>query len=150
MRIVLDTNVLIDGFSDDFSAQAKLIDAVRDGEITALGTPGTQREHRKILNRLISDPAYRSRIEDFLENLENVEPARVDVVLDDEEDRKFVDAAVGGEADMLVTSDRHLLDVGEIEGVRIVTPQECWSMFEDEQGGSGQWGEFVRGMGIGK
>ena len=55
MRIVLDTNVLIDGFQDDFCAEAKLIDAVRSGELMAVATPKVMKEYRLILGRLIAD-----------------------------------------------------------------------------------------------
>lgn len=148
MRIVLDTNVLIDGFQDDYCAEAKLIDAVRSATVAAVATPKVMKEYRLILGRLISDPDYRSRIEDFLSMLEEVEGEYVDLALDDEEDIKFVEAAVGGEADVLVTSDRHLLDAGEADGVRIITPEEAWRRAEDELGGQQEWQGIVHGWGI--
>lgn len=148
MRIVLDTNVLIDGFQDEYCAEAKLIDAVRSGELTAVATPKVMKEYRLILSRLISDQQYRSRIEDFLSMLEETEAEYVDVVIDDEEDLKFLEAAVGGEADVVVTSDRHLLDAGEADGVKIITPEEAWRRAEDEMGGQQEWQGIVRGWGI--
>lgn len=148
MRIVLDTNVLIDGFQDDYSAEAKLVDAVRSGEITAVATAKVIKEYRLILRRLIADPQYRSRIEDFLTILEEVEGEYVDLPLDDEEDIKFVETAVGGEADILVTSDRHLLDAGEADGVRIITPEEAIRRVEDEMGGQQEWQAVVQGWGM--
>lgn len=148
MRIVLDTNVLIDGFQDEYCAEAKLIDAVRSGALTAVATPKVIKEYRLILSRLISDQQYRSRIEDFLSMLEETEAEYVDVVIDDEEDLKFLEAAVGGEADVVVTSDRHLLDAGEADGVKIVTPEEAWRRAEDEMGGQQEWQGIVQGWGI--
>lgn len=148
MRIVLDTNVLIDGFQDDYSAEAKLIDAVRSGELTAIATHKVMKEYRLILGRLIADGGYRNKIEGFLSMLDHTEPEYVDVVLDDEEDMKFVEAAVGGEAEILVTSDRHLLDAGEADGVQIITPEEAIVRFEDESGTSKEWQGFVQGWGL--
>lgn len=148
MRIVVDTNVLIDGFQDDFCAEAKVIDAVRGGELIALATPKVMKEYRLILGRLIADRQYRSRIEEFLTALEEAEPEYVDVVIDDEEDLKLLEAAVGGEADLLITSDRHLLDIGEADNVRIVSPEEAWRRIEDEIGGSEEWEGIVEGWGI--
>lgn len=148
MRIVADTNVLIDGFQDDYCAEAKLVDAVRSGELTAVASTKMVKEYRLILSRLIADRQYRSRIEDFLSMLEEVEPESVDISLDDDEDIKFVEAAVGGEADMLVTSDRHLLDAGEADGVRFVTPEEAWRRVEDDLGGAQEWQGIVQGWGI--
>jgi putative PIN family toxin of toxin-antitoxin system len=150
VRVVLDTNVLIDGFSDDFSAPARLIDAVREGTITAVVIPTIEKEYRLILARLIDDPTYRERIMEFLDAAERVTPQRVDVTIDDSEDYKFLQAAVGGGADLLVTHDQHLLTLGNIEETDIVTPQEAWARFEDREGGSSGWQEFVGGLGIGR
>lgn len=150
--MVFDTNVIIDGFSDDFSAQARLIEAASNGEITALITPPIEREYNLILGRLINDDRYRHRINDFLETTEQVEPVHVDTHIDDAEDYKFLQAAVGGKADLLVTHDQHLLVVGTIEKTRVLRPQEAWAVFEEESGtgdGAGSWADFARGLGIG-
>ena len=147
--MVLDTNVLIDGFSDDFSAQARLVEAVRDGDLAAVTTPAIKKEYRLILRRLIDDPEYRDKIEDFLWMTQDVKSQRVDVAIDDEEDAKFIRAAVGGDADIIVSNDRHLLDIGEVDGIRIMTPQEAWTYYEDQSGGSGEWQDFITGIGIG-
>ncbi|MEX1112583.1 MAG: putative toxin-antitoxin system toxin component, PIN family [Candidatus Andersenbacteria bacterium] len=149
MKYVLDTNVLIDGFQDDFNAQARLVEAVRDGELIALVTSDILREYRNILRRLINDEGYKDRIEDFLFMARACEPVRVDETIDDPDDYKFLQAAVGGDADAIVTNDRHLLDVGKLEGIDVITPQEAWSRFEDETGGSSEWMDFVKGIGIG-
>jgi len=148
---VFDTNVLIDAFQDDFSAQAKLLDAVINGEVTAVVTPAVEREYRLILHWLISDPQYEDRINDFLAATKKVTPQRVDTQLDDAEDYKILQAAVGGEADLVVTHDHHLLSVGELEGIRIVRPQEAWAIVQEEgEGGSSEWQDFIRGFGIGR
>lgn len=148
MRIVFDTNVLIDGFQDDFCAEAKLIDAVRSGELMAVATRKVMKEYRLILGRLIADRQYRARIEEFLSMVEEAEPEFVDITIDDEEDMKFLEAAVGGEADAVVTSDRHLLDAGEADGVRIIRPEEAWRRAEDEMGGQQEWQGIVQGWGL--
>ena len=148
MRIVVDTNVLIDGFQDDYCAESRIIDAVRSGEVMAVASAKMIKEYRLILSRLISDRQYRSRIEDFLSMLEETEPEYVDVTIDDEEDMKFLEAAVGGEADIVITSDRHLLDAGEADGVKIITPEEAVRRMEDELGGQQEWQGIVQGWGI--
>ncbi len=148
MRIVLDTNVLIDGFQDDYSAEAKLVEAVRSGELTAVASEKMLKEYRLILGRLIEDAEYRGKIKDFFSMLDEAEPEFVDAVIDDEEDMKFLEAAVGGEAELLVTSDRHLLDVGEADGVRIVTPEEAMNRHEEESDGAREWQGLISGWGI--
>ena len=149
MRVVLDTNVLIDGFQDEYSAQARLIKAVSENKLTALVTPKIEREYRNILRRLISDPEYKERIQEFLKMTEETEPAFVETQIDDEEDRKFIQAAVGGQADLIVSNDRHLLDIGEVGSTRIVTPKEAWNIFQDDSGGGSEWKNFIKNLGIG-
>ncbi len=149
VRVIFDTNVLIDGLSDDFSAPAQLLEAVRAGKLTALSTPPIEREYRLILNRLINDPTYHQRIENFLQQAERVHEQHAEVAIDDPEDYKFLQAAVGGQADLIITMDRHLLSAGEVGETRIVAPREALAMLEEESGTGDAWQNFVKGIGIG-
>lgn len=149
VRVIFDTNVLIDGFSDDFSAQAQLLEAVNNGKLTALITPRIEREYRLILNRLINDPTYHQHIEKFLQQAERVSEQPADITIDDPEDYKFLQAAVGGQADLVITMDRHLLSAGEIGETRIVAPQEALTLVEEDSDTSDTWRNFVKGIGIG-
>jgi uncharacterized protein len=149
MRVVFDTNVLLDALQDDFSASARLVDAVVQGDIDALITPAVRKEYTAIAKRWAEQEEAGRLIEEFVEHAHEVSGTRVEEATDDPEDIKFLQAAVGGDADAIVTSDRHLLDVGSVNGVRIMTPQELWTVFEEETGGSSNWEQFARGIGIG-
>jgi putative PIN family toxin of toxin-antitoxin system len=48
---------------------------------------------------------------------------RLDVVRDDPADNRYLECAVEGAADHLVSGDQDLLDVQEYGGVRIITPK---------------------------
>lgn len=151
MRLVLDTNVLIDGFQDDYSAPYQLLQAVQKGEIIAVVTPRINKEYRLILRRLIADDQYRQQVEVFMSRAKVAQPQSTDIVIDDEEDRKFLEAALGGDADMIVTNDRHLLDIGEIGGIPIRTPQEAWIAYQDQTNSSSEWQQFAAHLlGLGK
>lgn len=149
MRFVFDTNVIIDAFDDTFSAAAKLIDAVIDRKVEAITTHRVRREYATILRRLITDPLYKNRTHEFLDAAQEVKPVSVDVVIDDPEDRKMIEAAVGGKVDGIISSDRHLLDVGEVDGIPVLTPVEAWQRFQDESGQPSEWLSFMKGLGIG-
>ena len=148
MRIVLDTNVLINAYDDDFSASAKLLDAIQDGEITGLITTATQREYHNILRRLIPDEHHHAKVNDAIARMETVTPAQASVVIDDPDDLKFIETAIGGQADAIVTSDRHLLDIGEVDQISIITPTEAWTRFEEETNSSGEWNQWIQGLGL--
>jgi putative PIN family toxin of toxin-antitoxin system len=150
MKVVFDTNVLIDGFQDDFSACSRLIDAVCDEELEAVVSRPIKQEYRLILGQKIKDKVFEGRIDDFLSKVDEIRPADVDVVIDDREDLKFLKAAVGGKADYVISSDRHLLDIGEVGKIKIITPTEAWVKFEEsDAGGSSAWNDFVHSLGIG-
>jgi len=148
MRVVLDTNVLINGFDDDYSVQAKLINAVIEGELEAIVTAQVLREYSKLMRKLVRDVTYRERIEQYIAAAKEVQPSDVALQIDDEEDRKFLAAAVGGSATHVVTSDRHLLDVGEAGDVRVVTPQEAWVHWQDSLDDAASWRGWLEGIGI--
>lgn len=146
LRVVLDTNVLIDSAQDPFSASAQLLEAIQEGRIEGLATLDTQREYRKIIRRLILDEEEQSKLLAFVDELALVDSGSVEVAIDDAEDYKFLQAAAGGQAHLLVTSDKHLLDVGELGGTRVVRPTEALAALEEEAGG--EWTTWVEGLGI--
>lgn len=54
------------------------------------------------------------------------------VVSADPDDDIFVACAVAGQADYIVSGDRHLLDLGQHEGIRIVRPAIFLMLLERE------------------
>ena len=54
-----------------------------------------------------------------------VEPKeRINIVKDDPKDNIFIETAVAGNADYLVSQDSHLLKIKEFRGIKIITPEE--------------------------
>jgi len=49
---------------------------------------------------------------------------RLGWVRDDADDDKFIETALAGEATIIVSGDRHLLALGKVEGVEILTARE--------------------------
>lgn len=48
----------------------------------------------------------------------------LEIVRDDPDDNKFIEAAVEGKADYIVSQDKHLLNIKEYNGIKIVHPKE--------------------------
>ena len=146
MRVVLDTNVFIDSAKDEHSAGARLLDDLKEGKVTAVASSAVTREYNKIITRLIQTSQDKERVQDALQEVQPVDPKPTTIQIDDEEDRKFIEAALGGDATAIITSDRHLLDIGEIAGVRMMRPEELINTLEEET--SSAWQEIVKGLGI--
>ena len=61
----------------------------------------------------------------ILEKSELVVPnKKINIVKDDPDDNKFIEAALEGNADYIVTQDNHLLKIKEFKGIKIITPEE--------------------------
>ncbi|MEW6727037.1 putative toxin-antitoxin system toxin component, PIN family [Desulforudis sp. 1088] len=127
MRVVIDTNILMAGLICPEKASGKILEMWRDGDIDVVVSSGIEGEYHDILSKMRfgSREAVQRREESadrLLELCTVVEPKRhVNVVLDDPADNKFIDCALAGRADYIITQDHHLLDIGQVEDTKIVT-----------------------------
>jgi len=144
MRIVLDTNVLINGFKDDYSYEKKIIDAVISGEIEAYANRQTLQENKLIVSQLIYNPEYEKELNDLFTQVNWVVNRRQIRIVDDPEDNKILESAVEAEAEYLITSDNDLLKLNTFQKVQIVTPSQFWVTYKDEGADLWkQWTNFV-------
>ena len=124
-HVVLDTNVLVAAAYAPASASRAIVEACLHGELEAIMSAETVREHRHILGRAVRSEAYKGRLEQFLSGGTLVVPARTPRhVPDDAEDDKFLAAALSGQAGWIVTNDHHLLVLDPCWEVRIVRPSQ--------------------------
>lgn len=56
----------------------------------------------------------------------------ITAVADDPDDHKFLEAAVAGDVDYLVSGDQHLLDLDSFRGISIVEPRSFYELLEAE------------------
>jgi putative PIN family toxin of toxin-antitoxin system len=114
MRVVLDTNVFVSGVLG--GALAEVITRWQAGEFTVVVSDAIAREYLEVLRRpKFGLPAeVIDHIGAYLfQNADFVTPTEVlHVVPNDPKDDKFIEAAVAGEVDLVVSGDRHLLALG--------------------------------------
>lgn len=132
MKIVLDTNVLINGFKDDYSYEKKIIDAVIAGEIEAYANKQTLQENKLIVSQLIDNEDYKHDLEKLFTQINWVVNRRRVRVVRDEEDNKILESAVEAGADYLITSDNDLLQLDEYQKIKIINPAQFWAKYKDE------------------
>lgn len=132
MKIVLDTNVLINGFRDEYSYEKKIIDAVIAGELEAYANRQTFDENRLLSREVISSPEYEQDLNKFFSQLNFVINRRQIRIVEDPEDNKILESAVEARADFLITSDNALLKLKTYQNVKIVNPAQFWMEYKDE------------------
>lgn len=145
MKLVLDTNVLINGFKDEYSYEKRIIDAVIQGEIEAFANKQTLQENKLIVSQLIDNADYEKNLNDLFAQINWVVNRRQIRVVSDPEDNKILESAVEANADFLVTSDNALLQLKKYQNVQIVNPAEFWIKYKDEgEDLWKQWTNFIK------
>jgi putative PIN family toxin of toxin-antitoxin system len=128
VRLVLDTNVLVSGILLPQSIPGRIFDLAQlDGNL--IFSEVTFAELQSVLRR----PKFEkyldvTRRERFLDRCRDA-AAVVEITQEiracrDINDDKFLEVAVNGKADMLVTGDGDLLVLSPFEGIPIVTPAD--------------------------
>ncbi|MDB4940204.1 MAG: hypothetical protein JWO40_629 [Candidatus Doudnabacteria bacterium] len=147
MKVVLDTNVLISGFKDEYSYQKQIIDEIIAGRIEAYANHQTVRENKLILNNLIQEDSYKRELDSFFSQVNSVINRRQIRVVSDPEDNKILESAVEAKADYLITEDQALLELDPFQGIKIVPPIVFWKNYEEGQGNDpwAKWIKFVSG-----
>lgn len=143
-RIVLDTNVLVNGVQDDLSYAYRIIQNVIHGELEGVASTAILQEYEHMATRLITDEEYLDMLDDYYDRLVIINPRKHYRLSDDPSDNKFLDAAVEGEAQFIISNDAHLLDLGDVDGVRIVTPEHFLHSTDDGE----EWQSMVQMIGI--
>ncbi len=146
MKVVLDTNVLIDGFKDEYSYEKRIINEVIAGNIEAYANRQTVQENKLILHQLLQGTDYEQELNDFFAQVTFVVNRRRIHVVPDEEDNKILESAVEAGAEYLVTSDRDLLGLGDYGEIKILKAIDFWARYKDEdQNTWNEWASFLTG-----
>jgi putative PIN family toxin of toxin-antitoxin system len=127
-RIVADTNSLVSRLLLPESVPAKAVrKAVNDGQL--LISDATLEELADVLSRPKFDPYVSvedrqefirvlNRVAEWVDIISPVKACR------DPKDDKFLEVAINGDADLIMTGDKDLLALHPYRGVQIVTPRK--------------------------
>ena len=128
LRIVLDSNVIISGFLFG-GPPARLLEHALDNSMLCFTSQPILDEVREVLQRpkfgLSSDQAL-SLIEELHDLCEVVTPKRrVRAITEDPDDNVILECASEAGAEVIVSGDAHLLDLGRWEGIHILSPADA-------------------------
>jgi len=125
MRIVLDTNVLISATLKDLSTPAAAVRLVAASHVL-LTSVATQHELRRILSKpyfqAIVKGTVVARLEAMFADAELIPITQAIMACRDPSDDQFLELAVNGKADCVISGDDDLLSMTIFRGIPIITP----------------------------
>jgi putative PIN family toxin of toxin-antitoxin system len=124
MKVFLDTNVLVSAMATR-GLCADVLREILTSHQLVVSVP-LFNELKRVLRQKLQIPA--ELIDDTIEILQQdahfATPSTLsDVKIRDKNDLMIVSSALNGNADLLVTGDKELLDLGKIEDMEIVSPR---------------------------
>lgn len=122
--IVLDTSLLVAGRWNPGSSSNRILELVVKGGVDAVYSPEIKEENLFILGKVRAPKEFIDRVLRFYDRSRIIRPSKKINASVDPSDNRFLEAAVEGGADYVVSNDRHLLDLKEYAGVKIVRPTE--------------------------
>ena len=126
MRVVFDTNIFISAFVIPGSLAEKAILKMIEGEDSLLISKDIIHEVLSVLSlKFGRDREALSHVAVTLSGLaELVKPGGRVKIFMDEPDNRILECAIYGEADLLVTGDKEILQQREYKGVKIISLKE--------------------------
>ena|SRR3989338_6526658 len=129
MKVVLDTNVFISGIFWSGNYCSQLINKWKNKEIELVSSIEIIKELVETLKSFkvsMSDGVIEEWKTLILKNSILVESlSKIEAIKDDPDDNKFLEVAVDGKAELIVSQDKHLLNLKEYNGIKIVKPEEA-------------------------
>ena len=135
-RVVIDTSVLLENLISSTGTAARCVRAVFDQEIDLIFSVETFAELSSVVmrpkfERYVGTETRKSFVDLFLRD-RFVQILNEPMGCRDPNDDKFLETAVKGRADVLVTRDRDLLDIMEFKGIPICLPQDAMKLIEND------------------
>ena len=135
VKTVLDTNVLVSAALSN-GKPYRILSMAEDEDITSVTSSAITDELQNVLSRdqlPFTDNQVNELVSKILSISRVVEPqTEIEYIEDDPDDDKILEAAVAGEADFIVSGDSHLLDIGEYNDIRILSPDQFLEKMSSE------------------
>jgi putative PIN family toxin of toxin-antitoxin system len=128
IRVVIDANVFVSAILKPNSNPDKVIDLVKQGRITLALSPDILAEIRKVLLYPKIRKELKLTTKEIGEALAQIAQAaiitsgrvRLNAIESDPDDNRYLECAVEVQADFIISGDRHLKDLKNFQGIKIV------------------------------
>jgi len=133
LRVVIDTNVIVSGILSRKGAPAELLMAWRERRFLLLSSPEIVTEVRTVVKYPHIRDKYHLSDDEIDQTITLLEHDALLVggdinvagsVLNDLKDEMFLACALDGQADLIVSGDHHLLDLGSYRDIPIMTARQ--------------------------
>jgi len=133
IKIVLDTNVFLSGILSPGRSPANILDLVLSGKFKLVFSPQVIQEIQRvtrypgIIKLMKKRKLTREELEDTILKIlivSTITPGAVMVqgVCSDPKDDMFLSCALEGQADYIISGDKHLLNLKTYQGIKIMAP----------------------------
>jgi len=138
IRVVLDANVFVGAVLSPGGFPADILRAWRDERFHLVMSPAILEE----IDRVLRYPKIRrrhrwqaERLRLFIEDLAHLAiltPGELElhVIAEDPSDNRYLECAIEGDADYLVSGDQHLLRLGAYQKIAILAPRAFLDILE--------------------
>jgi hypothetical protein len=137
LRFVFDTNVVVSAALLAGSVPRRAFDKAIDNGTILISVPVllelAEVLSRKKLNKYLHEEERMRFLIVLLKEAEMVEVAETVTDCRDEKDNKFLELAVSGNADCIVSGDEDLLVLNPFRGITILTPREFLSGISQQE-----------------
>jgi len=126
LKVVIDTNVFISAFYLPESRPANVVLLARRKTILNLISPQILKGVERIIKqKLLWDNSKTEGAVRLIKNFsEEVHPQEPLAIIVDDPDNRILECAVAGQADFIISGDKHLLNLKNFQGINVVTPAD--------------------------
>lgn len=127
MRVFLDTNVLVSGLMGHGLCR-DLLDRTIIEHTVLLGAPVHDELHRILTTKFHVPDALWRQLDLRLQDFEQAPATTAQIPLDisDHDDIPVLACALAANADVFVTGDKVLLEIGKLDDMPVLSPREFW------------------------
>ncbi|MBS3097266.1 putative toxin-antitoxin system toxin component, PIN family [Candidatus Woesearchaeota archaeon] len=133
IKITADTNTLVSATIAKGN-EFELLKLAKEGKIKLILSLGILNEFKNVISRAkFSYPPefINDEVKRILEISEMVFPIeKIDIIKEDPDDNKVLECAYAAKVDFIVSGDKHLLDLKEYKGIKIMTTKSILSIIK--------------------
>ena len=127
MRVVADTNVIVSGLLNPYGIPAEILRLLLAGELIPVYDSRIISEYREVLYR----PKFKFNIESINVLVKEIEeigslvlPVSIKSSLPDPDDNIFLEAAIAGDAKIIITGNKSHFPKKLFSGIHVFSPSE--------------------------